>query len=76
MKNFLLEIAKSRRSCRNYTGEKISEEIVNEILKIALLAPSSWGRHPVEFVVVRDKDMIKKSHVVKEWEQDHCLQQM
>ena len=60
MNNHLLEIAKSRRSCRNYTGEKISEEIINEILKIALLAPSSWGRHPVEFVVVRDKDMIKK----------------
>ena len=59
MKNFLLEIAKNRRSCRKYTGEKIPDEVVNEILKIALLAPSSWGKNPVHFIVVRDKTMIK-----------------
>ena len=55
----LLELAKKRRSCRKYTGEKVSEEIVNEILKIALLAPSSWGQHPIEFVVLRDRKTIE-----------------
>ena len=49
-----------RRSCRRYTGEKIPDDIVDEILKVALLAPSSWGGHPIEFVIVRNKDMIKK----------------
>ena len=60
MTNELFELARRRRSCRRYTGEKISDEKVDEILKVALLAPSSWGGHPIEFVVVRDKDMIKK----------------
>lgn len=60
MTNELFNLAAKRRSIRRYTGEKVSDEIVNEILKVALLAPSSWGRHPVEFVVVRDKEMIKK----------------
>jgi len=60
MKNELFNLAAKRRSIRRYTGEKVSDEVVNEILKVALLAPSSWGRHPVEFVVVRDKEMIKK----------------
>ena len=60
MTNELFELARRRRSCRRFTGEKISDEIVDEILKVALLAPSSWGGHPIEFVVVRDKDMIKK----------------
>lgn len=60
MTNELFNLAARRRSIRRYTGEKISDEIVDEILKVALLAPSSWGRHPVEFVVVRDKEMIKK----------------
>ena len=55
----LLELAKRRRSCRRYTGEKVSDEIVNEILKIALLAPSSWGQHPIEFVVLRDRKTIE-----------------
>ena len=60
MTNELFNLAARRRSIRRYTGEKVSDEIVDEILKVALLAPSSWGRHPVEFVVVRDKEMIKK----------------
>ena len=60
MENNLFELARKRRSCRRYTGEKISEEIVKEILNVALLAPSSWGQHPIEFVVVRDKDLIGK----------------
>lgn len=64
MKN-LLEIAKNRRSCRNYTGEKISDEIVEEILKIALLAPSSWGKKPVHFIIVRDKKMLKEISACK-----------
>lgn len=60
MTNELFELARRRRSCRKFTGEKIPDEIVDEILKVALLAPSSWGGHPIEFVVVRDKDTIKK----------------
>lgn len=60
MENKLFELARRRRSCRRYTGEKIPDEIVDEILKVALLAPSSWGGHPIEFVVVRDKAMIQK----------------
>ena len=61
----LLEIAKSRRSCRKYSGEKISDEIVEEILKVALLAPSSWGKKPVHFIVVRDKKMLKEISACK-----------
>ena len=61
----LLEIAKSRRSCRRYSGEKVSDEIVDEILKIALLAPSSWGKKPVHFIVVRDKKMLREISACK-----------
>ena len=44
MENYLLELAKNRRSIRRYTGKAIEDEKVNEILKTALLAPSSWLR--------------------------------
>ena len=60
MTNELFELARRRRSCRRFSTEKIPDEIVDEILKVALLAPSSWGGHPIEFVVVGNKDMIKK----------------
>lgn len=59
MGNELFDLASRRRSIRRYTGEPIDDETIDEILKIALLAPSSWGGHPVHFVVVRDKSMIK-----------------
>lgn len=59
MENKLLELALKRRSCRRYTGEPVSDEVVNEILKVALMAPSSWGQHPIEFVVLRDRKTIE-----------------
>lgn len=58
MENSLYELARRRRSVRWYTGGSVSEDIVEEILKVALTAPSSWGGHPIEFVVVKDRKMI------------------
>ncbi len=56
----LLDLAKKRRSIRKFTDERVDKATVDEIMKIALLAPSSWGGHPVEFVVVEDKMTIKR----------------
>ena len=41
------------------TGVSISttRSSINEIMKVALAAPTSFGHKPVEFVVARDKDM-------------------
>ena len=60
MKNKLLELTLKRRSTRYFTDEKIPDDILKEILNVALTAPSSWGDHPVHFVVVRDKTMIQE----------------
>ena len=60
MKNELLDLTLKRRSTRRFSGENIPDEIVDEILYVALTAPSSWGAHPVHFAVVRDKGMIRK----------------
>lgn len=59
MADSLFELVRRRRSIRRYTGEKVSDDAVREILQVALLAPSSWGRHPVEFVVLRDRATIE-----------------
>ena len=53
--DWLLSIAETRRSTRQYTDEPIASEIINKILTVAMLAPSSYGQNPVEFVVVTDK---------------------
>ena len=49
-----------RRSVRQYTDERIAEDMLNKILCAGLAAASSKNRRPWEFVVVRDKDMLNK----------------
>ncbi len=49
------ELVKNRRSIRKFSGGHISDESIRNILELAAYAPSSWGGHPVEFIVIRDK---------------------
>lgn len=56
----LHELVKSRRSVRRYTKEKIDRAALKRILHVAQYAPSSYGNHTTEFVVVEDKEMLKK----------------
>ena len=58
MRNELFELAAKRRSIRRYTNDHINDDVVNEIMRVALAAPCSFGHRPVEFVVVRDKKRI------------------
>lgn len=60
MENALYELARRRRSVRRYEPGEVNEEILDEILKVALTAPSSWGGNPIEFVVVKNKQMIRE----------------
>lgn len=60
MENKLFELAARRRSVRRYTNEHIDDTVIEEIMKVALTAPASFGHQPVEFVVVRDKRAIKE----------------
>lgn len=56
----LIQIMKNRRSIRKYTGDKIPNDKLNLILQAGLLAPSSKNIRPVEFIVIEDKNTLKK----------------
>lgn len=56
----LLELMRSRRSIRKYTGKPIDDTALEKILQAGLLAPSSRAIYPVEFVVARDKALLQK----------------
>lgn len=60
MENKLFELAAARRSVRKYSGKPIDPQILQEILKVALTAPNSFGHQPVEFVVVQDPQTIEQ----------------
>ncbi|MBQ8087715.1 MAG: nitroreductase family protein [Clostridia bacterium] len=54
------EMIKNRRSIRSFSGERIPDEIIQGILDLAAYAPSSWGGHPVEFIVIRDRKVMRE----------------
>lgn len=60
MKNELFELARKRRSVRRYKNSKIDKEVIDEIMKVALTAPTAFGNKDVSFAVVRDKSTIRK----------------
>lgn len=54
----LLEIMRTRRSIRVYSGEVIPDEKLKRVLQAGLLSPSGKNTRPWEFVVVRDKETL------------------
>jgi len=54
-KNPIVEAIRRRRSVRQFTGETVSEEAVNEVLESGSWAPSGKNNQPWKFAVVRDR---------------------
>jgi len=48
--NFL-ELAKSRRSVRQYRQEKIPRDLIKKIIEAGLWAPSAFNQQPIKFFV-------------------------
>ena len=50
----------SRRSIRKYSNKVIEKEKIHELMLTAVLSPSGNNGRPYEFIVVDNKDLIKK----------------
>ena len=55
----LLEFIKTRRSIRSYERTEIPEEVLEMILEAGRWTPSASNRQPWEFIVIKDKDILK-----------------
>jgi nitroreductase len=51
----LIESFEKRRSVRGYTDEPVPDEVVNEILRVANLAPSAGNLQARDFVVIKNE---------------------
>lgn len=56
----MLKIIKNRRSIRKFKEDKVPKEVIVEILKAGLLAPTSKNKKPVEFIVVENEETLNK----------------
>ena len=49
----------TRRSIRQYTDRPVSDELVTQLLRAAMAAPSAKNQQPWHFVVVRDRELLE-----------------
>ena len=62
------ENIRNRRSIRKYSDKEIPDEYVDKLLRAAMQAAGSrMGSEPWEFIVVKDKDIIWKEFIMKEY---------
>lgn len=54
----MLDIFYNRRSTRKFLDQKIEEEKIKKLITAALLAPSSKGSRPWEFIIVDDPSLL------------------
>jgi nitroreductase len=52
----MLELIRKRRTHRKFTDEGISEEQVETLLEMAMVAPNRLNRQPWRFLVIRDRE--------------------
>ena len=54
------ELLKNRRSIRNYKNHPVSVEVIQEIINESTLAPNAGNEQPWKFIIVNDREMLKK----------------
>ena len=60
MTDDLFEVVSRQRACRGFGDAPVSDAEIAQILTAATHAPSAENRQPWEFVVVRDRDMLRR----------------
>jgi nitroreductase len=55
-----LTVIQNRKSVRNFTGESVTQDKLDVLLKAAMAAPSAVNCQPWEFVVVTDRKTLDK----------------
>ena len=61
-----MDVVTKRRSIRRYKPEPVPDDVLNQILEAARVAPSAGHRQPWHFIVVKD-DSTKKQLEVSQW---------
>lgn len=59
-----LDAIKNRRSIRKFASDDVSDEMIDQMLEAARLAPSAGNSQPWRFMVVRDAEKRKKLRAI------------
>lgn len=56
----LMEAILTRRSVRHFTPQPVSDDLVEQILRAAMQAPSAANAQPWHFVVITDRNLLEE----------------
>jgi nitroreductase len=62
---YIKDLLLKRRSIRRYTDKPVEKEKVDQLLRAALLSPTSRNTRAWEFIVVEDKEILEKLSLSK-----------
>ncbi|MBE6068010.1 MAG: nitroreductase family protein [Clostridium lundense] len=62
-----MEIINIRRSTRTYKEIKVENEKINKLLRAAMQAPSAFNQQAWEFIVIENKETLKKLSGMSEY---------
>ncbi len=54
-----MDTINGRRSVRNFTPQKVPAELIRELIKAAVQAPSAMNSQPWSFVIIQDATLLK-----------------
>ncbi len=60
------EVVKNRRSIRKFTEQRVSDEVIDNLIDMTLTAPSSKSCNSSRFAIVRDADKIAKLSQIRD----------
>lgn len=63
----IYEIIKKRRTIRRFKQEKIPLELLEKFIDMARLAPSGANMQPIEYIIVIDREIVKKIFPLTGW---------
>lgn len=56
----IFELIRTRRSVREYKDDQITDDLINYFIECARFAPSGFNLQPWSFLVIRNKDILRK----------------
>ncbi len=60
LQNEVLKVIYQRRSVRNFCPDAVPDDAIKEIIRAGTFAPSAMNAQPWRFVVIRNREMIKR----------------
>ena len=60
MNNDFIELIKTRRSCRKYTSEQVSDEDLAQVMEAGTFAPTAHGQQDPVIVAVQRPDVMQR----------------